>query len=62
MAYASTSMGGSKGASSEPSGKGGGGTYSSKAGSVGARSEPGSSLRSGGMTTKGNSKKVGGGR
>lgn len=63
MAYASTTTGKSaKGADSEPSGKGGGGTYSSKAASLGARSEPGSTLRPGGMTTKGNAKKVGGGR
>jgi hypothetical protein len=60
MAYASSSMGGNKGAASEPSGKAsaGGGTYSSKAGSAGAKSEPGSSLKGGGMTTKGNGKKL----
>ena len=58
MAYASTSMGGSKGASSEPGGKGGGGTYSSKASNLGAKSEPGASLKGGGMTTKGNAKKL----
>lgn len=59
MAYASSSTGGkAKGAASEPSGKGGGGNYPSKASNLGARSEPGSSLKGGGMTTKGNAKKV----
>ena len=58
MAYASSSSGGKKGADSEPTGKGGGGTYASKAGSAGAKSEPGSSLKGGGMTTKGNAKKL----
>jgi hypothetical protein len=59
MAYASgTNIG--KSAQSEPSGKGGGGTYSSKAGTAGAKSEPSSSLKSSGMTTKGNARKVGG--
>lgn len=58
MAYASSSMGGSKGAKGEPSGKSGGGTYASKAGSAGAKSEPGSSLKGGGITTKGNAKKL----
>jgi hypothetical protein len=59
VAYASTTTGtAKKGADSEPSGKGGGGTFSSKAGSCGAKSEPGSTLRGGGMTTKGNAKKL----
>lgn len=61
MAYASTSMGGNKGAGSEPSGKqSGAGSYPSKASSLGAKSEPGSTLRGGGMSTKGNAKKLGG--
>lgn len=60
MAYASSNFGGNKGADSEPSGKGGGGTYASKAGTAGAKSEPGSSMKGSGMTTKGNAKKLGG--
>jgi hypothetical protein len=63
MAYASASNGSTKkGCPSEPSGKGNGGTYASKAGSAGASSEPGSRLGGGGMTTKGNAKKLGNGR
>jgi hypothetical protein len=58
MAYAASNMGGNKGAESEPKGKAGGGTYSSKAGSAGAQSEPSSSLKSGGIVTKGNAKKL----
>ena len=58
MTYTSTTVAGKKGAGSEPSGKGNGSTYSSKAGSVGARSEPGATLKGGGMTTKGNAKKL----
>jgi hypothetical protein len=58
MAYASSNSGkGAKGASSEPSGGGSGGTYASK-GDKGVKSEPGSSLKGGGMTTKGNAKKL----
>lgn len=57
MAYASSVKVGTN-AQSEPSGKGGGGTFSSKAGSAGAKSEPGSSMKGGGMTTKGNAKKL----
>ena len=42
----------------EPSGKGGGGTFSSKAGSAGATSQPTGSMKGGGMTSKGNAKKL----
>lgn len=60
MAYATTTTGKSaKGAGSEPSGKGGGGTYAPKSTSLGAKSEPGSTLRGGGISTKGNGKKLG---
>lgn len=58
MAYAGSNNGGKKGPGSEPSGKGGGGQFSSKAGTAGAKSEPGSKLGGGGMTTKGNAKKL----
>jgi hypothetical protein len=57
MAYASSSIGGSKAATSEPHGKSGSGTFSSK-GSTGAKSEPSGSMKGGGMTTKGNAKKL----
>jgi hypothetical protein len=57
MAYASASNGGKKGATSDPTGSKST-TFASKAGSMGAKSEPGSSLKGGGMTTKGNAKKL----
>jgi hypothetical protein len=61
MAYASASNGSTKkGCPGEPSGKGNNATYASKAGSAGASSEPGSSMGGGGMTTKGNAKKLNG--
>jgi len=62
MAYAGSNTGpSSRGAKSEP----GGSTskqFSSGAGSLGAKSEPAGNLKSSGISTKGNAKKVGGGR
>lgn len=57
MAYGPSTNFGSN-AKSEPSGKGGGGTFASKAGTAGAKSEPGSKLGGGSITTKGNAKKL----